>query len=184
MSKLSSAKTLGGVGSILMLVGPLIPTIGTAIALAGLILVFVAVKYISDETKDQEIFKNYLISFIFSIIAFIVAGFVLVVGIFGSLMSFANPPLALATFFGSLILALITLWIVLILSAIFLRKSYNSISAKTRVEIFSTTATAYLVGAVLVIVLIGLIVLFVAMILQTVAFFSLPESIETSASKS
>ncbi|MDI9610666.1 MAG: DUF996 domain-containing protein [Archaeoglobaceae archaeon] len=179
MSKLASAKTFGGVGSILMLVAPLIPAIGTALALAGLVLVFVAVKYISDEIKDQEVFKNFLISFIFSVVAFIIAGVLLVAGIFGSLVNIANPVSALATFIGSLILAFIALWIVLILSAVFLRRSYNSISVKTKVEMFETTATFYLIGSVLIIVLIGLIILFIAMVLQIVAFFSLPEALET-----
>ena len=71
MGKLSDAKVYGGIGAILSLVGGFIPYVGPILSIVGLVLVFIAVKYIADETKDNEIFKNYLLSFICSIIAVI-----------------------------------------------------------------------------------------------------------------
>ena len=57
MSKLSEAKILGGIGALLMLLGGfIIPGLGGII---GLILIFIAVKYISEECKDKSIFDNY-----------------------------------------------------------------------------------------------------------------------------
>lgn len=181
MGNLDSAKNLGGIGSILIVVGALIPAIGTAVAIVGIILVLIAVKYISDETKDPRIFKNYLFSFIFAIVAFVVAGLVLVMGFFGLLLSAGDSDSGLVNFLASIGLALVAFWILAILSAVFLRRSYNSIHAHTKVSLFSTTATVNLIGAFLVIVLIGLVIVFIAMILQIVAFFSLPEMIETQA---
>lgn len=83
MSKLANAKTFGGIGALLSLIGGFIPAVGPVLALIGLILVFVAVKYISDVTKDQPIFKHYLMSFILTVIALIAIvalGFVAVGG--------------------------------------------------------------------------------------------------------
>ena len=82
MSKLSEAKILGGVGAILMLIGIFVPT--GVVSIIGLILIFIAVKYIADETKDEEIFKNYLMHFILSIIA-IVAVIVVMLISFGAI---------------------------------------------------------------------------------------------------
>lgn len=179
MGNLDSAKNLGGIGSILIIVGALIPAIGTAVAIVGFIMVLIAVKYISDETKDPGIFKNYLFSFIFAIIAFVAAGFVLFMGLFGLLLNGGDSDSRLTNFLATVGLALVAFWILTTLSAVFLRRSYNSIYTHTKASLFATTATIYLIGACLVIVLIGFIVLFVAMILQIVAFFSLPEKIET-----
>lgn len=43
-------------------------------------------------------------------------------------------------------------------------------------DLFSTTALIYLIGMATVIVFVGFIVVFVAKVLEIVAFFSLPET--------
>ncbi len=64
----------------------------------------------------------------------------------------------------------------LIISAIFLRKSYEKIATHLNVNMFRTAALLYLIGAALVIVFgLGFILLFVAQILLIVAFFSIPD---------
>jgi uncharacterized membrane protein len=77
---------------------------------------------------------------------------------------------------GSLIVGLITMWIILIIAARFLKKGYEGIATKTGTETFRLVGRLYFYGALLVIVLIGAILAFVAGILQIKAFFSLPES--------
>jgi len=69
---------------------------------------------------------------------------------------------------------LFVVWVFLIVSAVFLRRAYNSMSKELGVGMFSTAATLYLVGAALTIVLVGFILLFIAEILQAVAYFSIP----------
>jgi uncharacterized membrane protein len=78
--------------------------------------------------------------------------------------------------FDVLIVGLIVVWIVLIFATRFLRKGYERISTKTGTEMFRKVGRWYYYGAWLVIVLVGFIIAFVALILQIVAFFSLPES--------
>lgn len=70
---------------------------------------------------------------------------------------------------------LLVVWVFLIVSAVFLRRAYNSMSKELGVGTFSTAATLYLIGAALTIVLVGFIVLFIAEILQAVAYFSIPD---------
>jgi uncharacterized membrane protein len=78
--------------------------------------------------------------------------------------------------FDVLIVGLIVVWIVLIFATRFLRKGYERIATKTGTEMFRKVGRWYYYGAWLVIVLVGFIIAFVALILQIVAFFSLPES--------
>lgn len=188
MSKLSEAKILGGIGAILMLLGGfIIPGIG---AIIGLILLFIAVKYIADVAKDESIFDNYLMHFIFTIIA-IVAVVVIFFYSIGGLTFFTALEKMEFTDFNSVwtffepyiywwILALIIGWIFIIISALYLRKSYNSIAKHTKVGLFKTIGTIYLVGAISMIILIGVLIILIAKIMEIVAYFSIPEKLPSS----
>jgi uncharacterized membrane protein len=190
MVELGNAKILGGIGAILMLIGVFIPYIGPIASIIGLVLVFIAVKTISEITKDNEIFRNYLMNFILSIIS-IVAIVVIMLVAFGVAGGFAwITSLETAkitdfesfwTYFGSMIgacfLALIVGWILSILAALYLRKSYNSIAEHTKVDLFKTTGLLYFIGAITTIVLIGFIISAIARIIEIVAYFSLPDKL-------
>ena len=69
---------------------------------------------------------------------------------------------------------LLVVWIFLVISAVFLRRCYDTMGKKLGVSIFNTAATLYLVGAALTIVFVGFIVLFIAEIIQAIAYFSIP----------
>ena len=79
MSKLSDAKIMGVIGAILMLVAGYVP-LG---AIIGLVLIFLAVKYISEEAKEESIFNNYLMHFIFIIFALVATTFIIFYAIGG-----------------------------------------------------------------------------------------------------
>src|SRR5216684_7103021 len=88
MASLSQAKTLGGVGSILALLG-IVPSVGPVLSIAGLIMTLVAVKYISDILGDKRIFNNMIISVILSI-AVVAVFAVFVVGAIARFIGFAS----------------------------------------------------------------------------------------------
>ena len=69
------------------------------------------------------------------------------------------------------IAGLAVMWIVFIVAAYFQRKSYSVIARRLNVGMFGTAALIFLIGAALVIVIIGFLLLFVAQILFVVAFF-------------
>ena len=190
MSDLGNAKIFGGVGALLTLIGTFIPYAGPIISIVGLIFVFIAVKSISDLTKDHDIFSNYLYSFIMKIIS-IVAVFVIIfigfgmVGGFSWITSLQDINITdFSTFwdsFGGIIgytlLALFVGWILAIIAAIFLRRSYNSIAKHTKVKLFRTTGTLYFFGAITTIIVIGFLILFIASIIEIIAYFSLPDKL-------
>ncbi len=180
MNSLEQAKTLGGIGSILMLLG-IVPFAGVVLFIVGFIMVLVAVKYISENVEDKTIFNNMLIAVILAIIGIIV-GAVLFVGMLfpyfrefrGAYYPWMMEP-RMYPFYATIIIALVIVWVFSIVSAIFLRKSYTAVAAKLNIKMFDTAALLYLIGAVLTIIVVGIIVIYVAEILQTVAFFSIVE---------
>ncbi len=185
MGSLSEARILGGVGSILVVLAVVpIPLLGTALTLVGYILILIAVKYISDALRNRSIFVNLLIAAVLTILGVILAGILMTAALaqLPFLEGFFQPLIPLPTFTESaglnfiigLILALVSVWAAYVASAIFLKRSFESIASGLNVALFSTAALIYLIGAILIIVLVGFLVILVAQVIQTIAFFSLP----------
>jgi uncharacterized membrane protein len=193
MGSLSNAKILGGIGSLLSLIGVFIPSTFGILSLIGFILVFIAVKMIADATKESGIFNNFLFSFILCIIAIVAALFIgfITLSSVGGLQFFmdlqnlamSNPtdPMVIWNAFQPVITGILTAlfvaWIIIVLSIIFLRKSFNRIAEVTNVKWFGTAALLFLIGAVSLIIIIGILILIIAMIIEIVAFFSLPDEL-------
>jgi uncharacterized membrane protein len=95
---------------------------------------------------------------------------------------YSGTDVVLPTFPTFLLLPVLTLmmvfgtWAALIASAWFLKRGYERIAVRTGTKTFRTVGRLYFYGALLVIVLIGAVLAFIAAILQIKAFFSLPES--------
>ena len=162
MSDLKNAKTLGGVGAILTVIG---------LGFVGFILKLIAVKNIAEATGREEIFSKYLWSAILAIIA----SLVWVATVWGSMFSMARS----AEFgFGMLGIGGLVAAILMIGAAWFMKQSYDMISEETGVGTFHTVAMLYIVGAILMIILIGAFLVIIAAILEIVAFFYLPDRLE------
>mgnify|MGYP000058811114 CR=1 FL=1 len=180
---LSQAKTYGGVGAILSLVGIFIPYVGVVASIAGIILILLAVKIIANETKDSSIFSNYLVSFILRIVAVIVAiiAFISIFGLsyFAILKEATNihEMAILKRLVVGIVIALLIFWIFYVIAAVFLKRSYGSIAKYTKVDLFGTTGLLYLVGAATLIIIIGIFIIFIAEILEIIAYFSLPDKL-------
>jgi uncharacterized membrane protein len=191
---LETSKNLGGIGAILLVIG-FLGSIGTGysgiLSLVGLVLVLIAMKGLSDYYKEAGIFNNTLYGFVTSIIAVVAFVAVIVVTFLETIADLGiadwtstaewtaafqanlSDMSALFTFLGGIILALVVLFILLVVAAIFYRKSLNTLSSKSGVGMFSTAGLVLLIGAVLTIILIGVIIIWIAMILLAVAFFSI-----------
>ena len=192
MGKLSEAKIYGGIGAILTLVGGFIPYIGPIASIVGLVLVFLAVKYIADDAKDNVIFKNFLISFVCMIIA-VIAVMAIIIGTIGAIggLSFftelENEEINdfdsfwdyFESFIAGVVAAVVIGWVLLVIGSFYLRKSFNSIALHTHVDLFRTTGTIYFIGAITLIIGIGILILLIGQILEIVSFFSLPETLPT-----
>jgi uncharacterized membrane protein len=179
------------VGSIFLLLS-FLPAVGWILALAGAIMLMIAIKYVSEIFQDQPIFNNMLYAVVLGIVGLVV-GVVVIVGTvlatfgLGTMASWfsagvagysVHPTVPSGGFVGLILGAisgLAIIWVLFLVSAIFLRRSYSSMSQKLGVGMFATTGLVYLIGAALTIVIVGFIILFVALILNVVAFFSIPD---------
>ena len=163
MSKLGDAKTLGGIGAILLLI--------PGVSIIGYILILIATKYVSDELRDRSIFDNMLYAVISGIIGVAAAAFIIYTGAVFSTLTFTASAIA------GTIVGLAVAWIALIISAVFIRRAYDTMATRLSVGYFRTAGTLYFIGAILTIVLVGFLILFVAAILQIVAFFGIPDTV-------
>jgi|SRR5712664_3581615 len=166
MASLSSAKTLGGVGGILVFI--------PFLSLVGWILILLATKEISDSVQDKTIFDDALLAGTTAVIGAVVFAFVFALVVFtgSSAGPFAPGPFA---FSGLFLGVLAAFWIFTLISAIFLKRSYEKISQRLNISAFATTGLLYLIGAALTIVLVGFLIILIALIFQVVAYFSIQD---------
>lgn len=192
MALLSSTRSIGVIGSILVILF-IFPGAGPFLAVVGWVLVIIAAYLLSQHIDNRRIFNNVLVAAILAIVGVIAFALVALsavlsfAGINGlglsSLTGINRTALAVGSVhgLGSLVTGVLSglavLWVFLIGSAFFLRRSYREIASRFNVSWFSTAALLYLIGAVLTIVAVGLVVVFVAEIIQAYAFYSLPDQL-------
>lgn len=186
MASLSRAKSLGEVGSIFVLL-TVVPSVGWVLGIVGFILMLVAIRDISDAVADRSIYSNMLVAVGLAIAGIVVGALVVV----GSVLRFVglnglnfgpnfNPSTVPAgdwmSLIGAVLAGLAVVWLVMLASAVYVRRSYGAISAKLKVGMFETAGLVYLIGAATTIILVGFLLLLVAQILVVVAFFSIEEN--------
>jgi len=163
---LESNKTLGGVGSILLAI-PFLSVI-------GIILVLVAMKGLSDDYNDPEIFKNALYGFIFGIIgAIALAAFIPIAFFSITAVSTISSTLPLAGL-GIVVLVVIVWYVFSLISAIFYNKALNILAQKSGEGTFNTAGMILLIGAIIPVL--GFFLTLIAWILAAVAFFNIKPS--------
>ena len=198
-------KLFAGIGALLAVLTPLLG-IGTLAGLAGLIMIFIAIGELSKQTHNKKIYDNFLISFILTIVGGVlsvgVAFFGIIGGIFrgiisnfGYIMPFEMPyrnfGRNFGRFFGNgigwgiiigIVIFALLVYAVIIVRAIYLKKSYVEIANETGIQHFKTSANLMFIGSILSIIGVGLIIYFIGYIFEVIAFFSLPESFEKPTS--
>ncbi len=184
-----TSKYLGGVGALLMFIGPLLSYAHFAaglVPLIGFILVLIALKGFADYYKDAGIFNNALYGFITAVVGVVAAVGTLVatalsiladIGI--STWTNVEEWIAAITIetalklLGGVIIAIIVLFIFAILTAWFYRRSLSLLSSKSRVGLFGTAGLLLLIGAVLTIIVLGLLLIWISFLIIAIAFFSI-----------
>jgi uncharacterized membrane protein len=188
---LESSKTLGGVGAILLLIGPLIGVLSYVqpflieialvgfIPLFGFILVLIALHDLASYYKENGIFDNALYGFIAAIVGVVAAVIATVyVAFYTSILMVSTvTPSA----FWAMFSVLAILWIFLVISAFFNRRSLKMLLTKTSVAWFSDASLLLIIGAILTIVLIGLVIMWIAVLLVAIAFFQIKPQPEQPA---
>ena len=193
-------KNLSAVGTLLMVIGFLgsaVPYAGV-LSLIGVILLLIGLKGLANFYKEDGIFNNTLYSMIIAIVGTVVAVGVIAISAISALATigidlnniedWANVGTEFGAYFtdfadfstlwtliSAVVVGLIVLFVVSIISMYFFRKSMTQLSTKSGVGLFGTAGLLMLIGAVLSIVLVGFLLIWIGLILATVAFFQMKE---------
>jgi uncharacterized membrane protein len=167
MSSLESSKTTASIGSILLLF--------PIVSIVGIILLFIGMKGLSEYYKDETIYKDAVRGLIFLIIAAVAIAVAIPLFVLGGMFSvFTLGAFGVGLGIISLIAVVVIVFVFYVLAAVYLRKSFSSLAQKSGEHMFETAGILLLIGAVLTIFfLIGLLLIFVAWIIATIAFFSI-----------
>ncbi len=138
----------------------------------ALILLLIGLKNLAQHYNDNSIFQNALYAMIFGIIGIVAAGVVIASLFFGGLFAAGGSGAFLGLAAG-IILALVVVFIFYILMAVYFRRVFDSLANKSGQGMFRTAGLLLFIGAILTIIIIGLVLIFVAWILATIAFFSM-----------
>lgn len=163
---LETGKNMGGIGAILLVVGSFVPFL----SIVGIILVLIGMKNLADYYNENSIYQNALYGFIFGIIGIIAAAFIIIPLFFGGAL-FGGAGIIAAI--GGIIIALLLAFIFYILEAVYYKRAFDTLAQKSGENMFRTAGLLLLIGAVLTIILVGLVLIFIAWILVAVAFFSI-----------
>jgi uncharacterized membrane protein len=186
MATLREARSLGSVGSILIILGVVQGIFGILLPLIGLVMLLLSVRYIGQLIKDRELFTNMMTFFAVSVLALLVGFFFVFTGIVAllsrggsNLLNSGYPPYNdVYAALGAVIFGLFLVWVLSIIAVVFLRRVYHTIAENLGTGLFYTIGTLFLIGAILVIAVgIGLVIILVALALQAAAFLSLPDEV-------
>jgi len=177
MSAVDSSKTLAGLGSLLLILS-IVPYAGAVLGIIGAILLLIGIKGLASYYKDNQIYEDALMGVIYLIIAIIavaVAVAVLFVG-FATIIGFG---IGIIAFIGGLVLA----FVFCLVSAMRLKKTFDLLAQKSGEQSFNTAGTLLWWGAILTIIFVGLLLIFLAWIFATIAFFSMKVQSQQSYSQ-
>jgi uncharacterized membrane protein len=184
MTNLESSKNLAGIGALLLMLSA-IPAAGTIVGIIGLILLLIGMKGLSEYYQDSSIYRNTLRGVIFFIIGLIAVAFVMVSLIWGGILAglaFSDGGFGAGMLIlGIVLVALVVLFVFYVLAAMHFRRAFSSLAQKTGEHMFETAGLLLFIGAILTIVLVGLVLILVAWIIALIAFFSIKAPVQQYA---
>jgi len=172
-------KNLAGEGSILLILG-MVPYVGWVLGIIGIILLLRGARELSNFYQDNGIYQNSWTGLKYYIIALVAVG-AAGIGIFIALASAGQitdiagfGTIGFAVGIGVFIAGLVIAFIFYVLAAGHLRRTLNTLAAKSGEHSFATAGTLLWIGALLTIAAgLGLILIFLAWIFTTIGFFSM-----------
>jgi uncharacterized membrane protein len=158
---------MASIGALLLVIGSFVPFL----SIVGIVLLLVGLRDLARHYGDNRMFQDALYAVIFGIIGIVAAGVILASLFFGGL--FLGGGGAFLGLAAGIIVALVVVFIFYVLMAVYFRRAFDSLADKSGQGMFRTAGLLLLIGAILTIIIIGLILIFVAWILATIAFFSM-----------
>ncbi len=168
------SKTLAMEGSIFLIFG-LIPTVGWALGIVGVVLLLRSMKEFANYYQDNEIYKNSLTGLKYYVIALIAlavsaAGFIVTFVTMGTIITFnIGNLISLAVGITFLVVA----FVFYVLAARHLKRTFDTLAQKSGEHSFETAGTLLWIGSILTIIGVGLFLIFIAWIFAVIGFFTM-----------
>jgi uncharacterized membrane protein len=173
------SRTLAAEGAILILLG-LVPYVGWILGIIGVVLFLRGMKELSNYYQDEKIYQNSWTGVKFYIIALIAAGVAvtaLVIGVAsatgftftGDFLFTAGFGVGLAAFLGGIVIA----FVFYVLATSHLKRTFDILAEKTGEASLTTAGTLLWVGAILTIIVVGLLLILVGWIFATIGLSSM-----------
>jgi uncharacterized membrane protein len=172
---ISTQKTLGGIGYILVLLP--IPLIWIFLKIAGYILVLVSMYQLSNILRKPAIFRKALIGTVLILADILIAFTFGLMAKIASLIIMRNEIDA-AVGIG-VIVAIIVAYVVFLVAFYFYKEAYKILAQATAYSLFKIGGLLLFIGAITTILFgLGLLLIIVAEIILAVAFFTAPKEVE------
>ena len=173
------SKNLAAEGAVLLLLS-IVPYVGWILGIIGIVLFLKGMKELSNYYQDQKIYQNSWTGVKYYIVALIAAGVAvtaLTIGIAsatgftftGNFLLTAGFGIGLAAFLGGII----TAFIFYILATSRLKKTFDILAEKTGEASLTTAGTLLWIGAILTIIVVGLLLILIGWIFATIGLFSM-----------
>jgi uncharacterized membrane protein len=175
---ISTQKMLGGIGSILSLLG-WIPGIGILLVIVGFVLWLISMYQLSNILGKPGIFQKVLIGFLLSVAGIVIA---FAFGLMAGISSFASIRGETGAILGlglGVIVAIIVAYAIGIVVFYFYKEAYEILAQATAHNLFKIGGLLLFIGAITTILLgLGLLLIIVGEIVLVVAFFTAPNEVE------
>jgi len=174
------AKTLAGEGAILLLLS-LVPYAGWILGIIGIVLLLRGMKELSNYYQDEKIYQDSMTGVKYYIIAIIAAGVAIAamtIGVWSATgFTFTTesfvPTVAFGVGLAAFLAGVIIAFVFYVLASSHLRKTFNTLAQKSGESSFATAGILLWLGAILTIILVGLVLIFIAWIFATIGFFTM-----------
>jgi uncharacterized membrane protein len=173
------SRTLAAEGAILILLG-MIPYVGWILGIIGVVLFLKGMKELSNYYQDERLYQNSWTGVKFYIVALIAAGVAIsamVIGVWSATgFVFTNDFAATAGFWIGLVTflaGLATAFVFYVLATTHLRRTFNILAEKTGEASLNTAGTLLWIGAILTIIVVGLLLILIGWIFATIGLFSM-----------
>jgi uncharacterized membrane protein len=173
------SRTLAAEGAILILLG-LVPYVGWILGIIGVVLFLRGMKELSNYYQDEKLYQNSWTGVKFYIVALLAAGVAvaaMVIGVWSATgFTFTAgfmPNVAFGVGLIAFLAGIVVAFVFYVLATSHLRRVFNSLAEKTGESYFTTAGILLWWGAILSIIVVGLLLILIAWIFATIGLFSM-----------
>ncbi len=178
---ISTQKMLGGIGSILILLGWM-TGVGILFGIVGVVLWLISMYQLSNILGKPTIFQKVLIGFILNIAGVVIAFAFGLMALIPLLVSPKDEAGAILGLGLGVVFAIVVAYATFVVSAYFYKEAFEILAQATTQNLFKIGGLLFFIGAITIILFgLGFLLIIVSNIVFAVAFFTVPNEVEVQS---